>query len=260
MGSPFLTHAGLLERSTHLIHQKVVNDPQVQAYQFWGAISINDAYGNPTNSGVGGAGAAPLFQVPKNGSFHSSRIRDRGIRMMGSLKGGTHVMYDPDDITTVGAAALVSPEDRLLFVRVQENRMGVGLLDLNGDPTDPVLGPISVVPPAAASSAPNFAFTVQSIAPSSTGCVAGNPPVYSEDLTSAAPRPLHLVFPRSLTQVTIRNLDGANDLLVSFGPGQGMMTIPAGVEESTYSGGGQDIILSCPDVGGCPFRIHGVLC
>jgi hypothetical protein len=122
-----------------------------------------------------------------------------------------------------------------------------------------VLGPIYVVPPMSAYGLPAPSFTTQAIAPSATACAAGLPPVFDEDLTVGDPRPLYLVFPFPLTEFTLQNLDGANDLLVSFGPGQPMMTLPAGQKTELFSGRTKEMVLACPDAGGCSFSLHGVM-
>jgi hypothetical protein len=173
--------------------------------------------------------------------------------------GTTQAAFDPDDFTFAGSALTLPLDEQFLFMRVQENRNGVGLLDLAGDPTDPVLGAIYMIPTAAVYGMPHPVFTTQATAPSDTGCVAGAPPIFDEDLTSAGPRPLYLVFPFPLTELTVRNLDGANTMLMSFGPGQPMMTLPAGSETQLFSGGTKEMILACPDAGGCSFGLHGIL-
>ena len=257
MANPFLTYAGVLERSSHLIHMYVSTDPQVVGYQFWGAAQINDAYGNPAGSGVGGAGAAAQFEVARGDYFRSVALRRKGLAAIPeNRKGSTQFAFDPDDFLTPGG--VMPPDDQWLCVRLQENRNGVGLLELAGGPA-PVLGPIYLVPPASAygQSAPTF--TAQAIAPSDTGCVAGLPPLYNEDLTSAVSRPMHLVFSSPLVEFTLRNLSGANTFLASFGAGQPMLTVPVGGEVQLFNGRTKELVLACPDVGGCAFSLHGVL-
>lgn len=260
MASPFLTYAGVLERSTHLVHVYVRNDPQVVGYQFWGASALTDAYGNPAASGVGGAGPTALFTVDRGDFFRSPRLRRKGLANIAeSRKGTSQAAFDLDDFTLAGAGLTLPMDEQFLFLRVQENRNGIGLLDLGGVPADPVLGAIYLVPPMVAYGTASPTFTVQSIAPSATGCVAGAPPVFDEDLTAATPRPMYLVFSSPLKEFTLRNLSGANTILVSFGPGQPMLTVPISSEVQLYTGGTKAMVLACPDVGGCPFSLHGVL-
>jgi hypothetical protein len=259
MASPFTTYAGLLERVPHLVRMYLSNDPQVVGYQFWGAPSINDAYGNPVGSGVGGAGAQALFEVSRGVLFRSPRLKQKGLALIPeNMRGTTHAAFDWDDFLLPGGLG-ANMDEQYTFVRVQENRRGVGLLNLAGVPADPVLGPVYLIPSVDAFGMVNASFTTTGTAPSGTPCAAGATPSFSEDLTSAAPRPLVVVFPTPLREFTLLNQDGVNDLLVSFGFGQPMMTVPAGQVVQLFSGSTKMIILACPAAGGCPFSLHGSL-
>lgn len=260
MPSPFHTYAGILERAPHLVHMYLQNDPQVQGYQFWVAPTINDAYGNPAASGVGGAGATALFQVPKDGLFRSERIRRRGLALIPeNRRGTTHAVFDFDDYAVAGASLTLSPNEQYNYIRVQENRVGPGLLNFAGNPADPVLGPLYMVPPVEAYGMSGPSFTTTGTAPSATGCLAGSPPRFSEDLTVAGPRPLVLVMPVPLREFTLANTDGVKNLLVATGLGQPMMTVPAGTEMQLFATNTKMFVLACPDAGGCPFSLHGIL-
>jgi hypothetical protein len=70
---------------------------------------------------------------------------------------------------------------------------------------------------------------------------------------------MYLVFPYPLKEFTLRNLDGVKALLLSFGPGQPMMTVPAGGEVQLTSGSTKEMVLACPAAGGCAFGLQGVL-
>ena len=72
-------------------------------------------------------------------------------------------------------------------------------------------------------------------------------------------RSMYLVYPHPLMTFTVKNLDGVKDLLLSFGPGQVMMTVPAGGEVTLTSGATKAMVLACPAAGGCPFSVHGTL-
>ena len=260
MASPFLTYAGLLERSTHLVHVYVPNDPVVVGYQFWGHVTLDDAYGNPVGSGVGGAGPVLFGDVARGNFFRSATLRRKGLAAIPeSRKGTTQFAFDPDDIPAVGVFGSTLPvEEQWLFLRTQENRSGPGLLNFAGVPADPVLGPIYMIPPMVTMSPPAPSFTVQATAPAGTGCVGGDVPVFDEDLTVAGPRSMYVVFPYPLREFTVRNL-GVTDLLMSFGPGQIMMTLPVGGETQLFSGGTKEMVFADTGSGGCTFGLHGVL-
>lgn len=256
MPNPFLTYAGVLERSSHLIHVYLQSDPQLTGYSFYGQMTLNGAYGNPVGSGVGGAGCANLFDVNRGLFFRSPTLRRKGLAALPeNRRGTTQAAFDLDDFVTPGG--VTPPDDRWLYLRVQENRLGVGGLLLGG--VTPLLGGIYLVPPPNAYGQGGPSFSTQGTAPSATGCVAGSPPVFDEDLTSAAPRPMYLVFPTPLAEFTLRNLDGAKTILVSFGAGQQMIPLPAGQDLQLFNGGTKEMVLACPDVGGCAFTLHGVL-
>ena len=261
MSSPFHTYAGLLERSAHLVHVYLHNSPDVAGYQFWGHHTIDDAYGNPLNSGVGGAGPVAMFQVPRGQSYRSETLRRKRLGLVEECRRGTtHALYDVDDFTAPAVGGSAIPQDGgWMFLRAQEQHNGVGLLDLNSNPADPVLGPIYCIPPVAYFGTREPSFTLQAIAPSSTASAAGAIPDLDEDLTSAAPRAMCLVFPKPLTALSIRNISAVN-LLVSFGPEQMMRNVPAGGELPLYSGTTKEVCLACPDgVAGAAFTLHGVV-
>ena len=399
MSNPLLTCPGVQERASHLVHLSLRDDPLVLTYQFWGASTVNDAFGDPGNSGVSGAGPDVLFTVPRGGVFRSPSLRRSGRgQVHGSTRGTTHVAFNVDDYLVSGG--LIPPDDQWLFVRVQESRTGMGLLALAGvpeatitlagvlagdritikgvvfdfaagannlagkagtvgdpflvglgasdsdaaanltaalndngdvspvmdllplinthtfatnpgapsavarvqpedagavlvpgnaaqfaittstavrvaldadataegqlvwavDPATPVLGPIYGVPPASHFGSRNPSFTLQGTAPSSTACVAGAVPDLSDDLSSAAPRAMHMVFPGRLSELSIQNISLVN-LLVSFDVGQAMQTIVAGGQVSLTSGDSDTraVLLACPDgIAGAAFTLHAV--
>ena len=260
MSNPFLTYPGIVERSRDIIHLCLRDKPITVGYQFWGHRSINDAYGDPTNSGVGGAGASALFAVHKGQAFRSPSLRRSGRgQVHGSIKGQTHAVFTGADYAVPGVGSSpVPPDEHWVYVRVQEERIGAGLLTMAGPL--PVLGPICCVPPAVFFGTHNPSFTMQGTAPSSTASAAMSTPDLDEDLTSAAPRAMHLVFPSRLSKVHIRNISLVN-LLVSFGPGQPMVNVAAGdsLNVTSHQTSIKEVLLACPDgVAGADFTFHGV--
>jgi len=257
MANPFYTYAGLMDRATKLIHVGLRNDPAVVGYQFWGQTTVNGAYGNPAASGVGGAGCTAMFQVGQGTTFRSPLIRRSGRdQIEENRRGSTHAVFDMDDY--VAAGVTLPLDNHWLFLRAQENRNGVGLLTVPGPL--PVLGPIYCVPPPKSFGLSKPTFTLTGIAPSAVvGVAAGAPPPFDEDLTTAAPRPLFMVFPVPMTEFVIRNLDAVKNLLVSFGPEQVMQTVAPGNEVQLYSGSTKVLILATAAAGGCPWSLHGVL-
>lgn len=257
---PFGTYFGLIQRSPHYIEMFCRDKPEIAGYQFWTERTINNVYGNPLASGVGGTGAQAMFQVTAGQHFRSAALRRKGLGLYESnRRGQTTVVFDVDDFITP-APSPVPPDEDVLYLRVQENRRTSGLLTVPGPL--PVLGPIYVVPPPKFFGQMSPVLAVQGTAPSGTGSAAGSPPNFDQDLTSAGPRPMYLVFPVPLSAVTIRNLAaaGGNDLLVCFDDGQPMVEIPPASDLSPDTVGRvKSVILACPDAGGVAFSIHGAV-
>jgi len=175
----------------------------------------------------------------------------------------TVVLIQPEDGTptlvpgAAGQLTITTPDAPR--VALDAASLAAGTLVASLDATNPVLGPIYCIPPAAFFGTREPSFTLQGTAPSSTASAAGALPDLDEDLTSAAPRAMCLVFPKPLTAVSIRNLSAVN-LLVSFGPEQMMRNVPAGGEMPLYSGTPKEVCLACPDgVAGAAFSLHGVV-
>ena len=217
--NPFLTYFGLLQRSPNLVEMFRHDSLPTAGYQLWAAGTLDDAYGNPAASGVGGAGPDAMFQVTRGQQFRSPTLRRKGLGFYETnRRGQTHIVYDIEDYITVGGE--IPTDDKWHFIRAQENRSGVGLLTVAGPRA--LLGPIYCVPPATFFGMPNPSFTLTGTAPSGTTSAAGAPPVYDEDVTSAAGRPLHIVFTRPLVYLTVFNDEagGGNNILISMAENQ----------------------------------------
>ena len=171
------------------------------------------------------------------------------------------VLIQPED-----AGATLLAGDAYRFSIATSNPLQVGLdpaseaaasLVWAADANNPVLGPVYCIPPAPHFGTRNPTFTLQAIAPSNTACVEGAVPDLSEDLGSAAPRALHLVFTNNLIEVLVRNIS-VNDLLVSFGPDRPMQLVGPDQDISLTSGSAavREVLLACPDAGGASFTLH----
>ena len=134
--NPYRTCPGVVERGQNLIHLCLRDVPEVVGYQFWAYRTVSGAYGDPLDSGVGGVGPMALFQVPRGGGFRSPSLRRTGRgQITGSTKGQTHAVFAGDDYAAPAAGlSSVPPDEHWLFLRVQEERLGAGLLALAGIP------------------------------------------------------------------------------------------------------------------------------
>ena len=258
---PFVTRAGVLQRSTDFIDLMVRNNQEADAYRLWAANSVNNAYGNLTDggagSGVGGAGPTLLLTAEKDQIARSVRAARAGAAaVVENRKGHTSFQVDMQDYPALG------PDEHYTYVRVQERRMSTGgwltVAGVNNNGL-PILGPILIVPPRGFfSGGPAGTFTVVGTAPSNTGNVAGNPATIDE--TVQVPLPMHIVFPRPASAMVIRNDDAAGDLLVSYGVGMPLLTVGQGSELVPGLGHGQGTIRELflareAGNGGCDFSL-----
>jgi hypothetical protein len=121
-----------MERKPGLVDMMVRNQMGVVEYRFWGARTINDAYGDPTGSLVGGAGPERMFEVASSAQFRSQNLLRRRWSWYGeNLKGAARVAWDPKDYVTDPATNFPG-DDETWFVRVQERRRTVGVSAATG--------------------------------------------------------------------------------------------------------------------------------
>jgi hypothetical protein len=128
------------------------------------------------------------------------------------------------------------------------------------DTASPALGAICCIPPAIFFGTRNPSFTVEGTAPSGTSCEVGRVPISDEAVSSGVARPLHLVFPLRVTEMTVHNISGVA-ILVAFGAGQPMLSVAAGQTAALTSGnaGAKEVFLACPTgVAGAAFTLHAV--
>ncbi len=264
MSTPVLTAPGLVARYTNQIDLQFRNDPDVLAYQVWGHRTVNGAYGDPTGSGVGGAGIIALFTVNRGQVFVSPTARRRGAGTHGeSTRGTSRAIFDIDDfVVPANPLPILPQDDQWLFLRVQQHRVSTGALlvvpDGDDDAGDPILGPIYPVPPATFFGMAQPAFTMNGIAPSGTNCTLGNSPSFSQD--GVDPGPLHIVFPRALAALRLQNTAVAGNLLFSHGSGQSMQTLAPGEETLVFKGNVKELLLAREaDAGGVTFNLLGTM-
>lgn len=256
MNNPFTSYFGLQYRSTNAVEMLRLDHRPCTAYTFWAADSVVNAYGNPTGSGVGGLGPSELFTVLAGRQYQSPSLKRRGLFFDHAFRGQTQVRYNIEDFVTPGG--VIPEDDAWHYLRVQEHRSDAPLL-LDGDPAQPVLGSIYCVPPASFFGQPIPNVMLTGVAPSNTSDAAGALPDLSVDLSSTAPRAMHLVFPLQFVQqgLSIVNTEGigGNNLLVSPSPRAPFMELGPG--EEILLGGGRDFVFACADTGGAHFRVTG---
>ena len=127
MNTPLLTYFGVSQRSPRLVEMYRHDALPIVGYQFWGHSTPDGAYGDVPQSDVGGDGATFMFAVTRGQQYRSPGLRRRGLGFFETnRRGQTTVFFDPEDYTTPGGD--FGMDEDWLFVRVQENRLGSGLL------------------------------------------------------------------------------------------------------------------------------------
>lgn len=246
---PFETRVQIIERSRQFVDLMIRNDdPNVTAYRIFGTRTLNDAYGNPTGSSVGGTFPSTAFVPNLNiqRSFRSPSIVRRRLGFLSSraqLRKMSRLFYDPDDYASLPS---MPSEQENVYIRVQEfaltaggPRVVLGAVDTG----NPILGPIVVVPPAKFFGYPEVPLILGGTAPGNTGAASGVNAPLNESMQ--VPNPMHIVLPRP-GEVRLQNMDGVNDLLYTTGLGQPMATLaasdwvilPGGVKEILLAGDG----------------------
>jgi len=226
MGLPYSTAPQLVERKPGLVDMMVRDQAEVDILRFWGAPTLNDAYGDPSGTTTGdslvlGAGPELMFQVFRSGQYRSPSVVSRKWRWYGeSLRGMSRVAYDPDDL--VSPTNSLPSDEQYGFVRVQESRpatvggYATGFVDLNSAvATDTAL-------------IKGVTFTAQN--------GAGNPAAQTFDVSSGVPTAVS-EFIAAVNHATTQAL-----LLAAS---------PTGITVTASDGGGGFVLITCT-TGGLP--------
>jgi len=274
---PFDARIGMLERAPHFVDLVTRNKPGVTQYRLWGARNVNDAYGDLTDSGVGGTGPTLMMTANSGQRVQSPElIRRKAGWVEENRRGQTSFQFDIIDFLAPAVPQPFGSDEEPVFVRLQEFRQAAAAwsavpIGAPINPGEPILGPILVVPGSRQNKAISIAFA--GTAPAATGCMEMYPANFDE--TVQIPLPMHVVFPRPVDNLVIRNDADDEDtwLLVSYGIGEPMYAIPGGhgnqstMSYDTANGSVNEIILACDTVvpaasvgadPGCPFTVVAV--
>lgn len=264
--SPFSARVGLSRRSPHVVDLIIRNSPMVTDYRLWVSRSLDDAYGTVVNSGLAGSGGTMIMEAHTNRMAISPKIVLNGQASVAEVRRGqTSFMFDVDDY--IVPAGDIPSDSEYLFARVQENRLALGWTKVSAlavnNASMPIRGSILVVPDPSFYSHAASVFSLAGTAPAGSDCVAGIPPVI--DQTVQKPMPMHIIFPRPMGSLNVRNTSAAATLLVAFGLGQPMVEVAPGGSILPTGGG-----FSLPGVGelivamkgpgvGCAISLDGVM-
>jgi len=224
------TLASRIDRAPNFIDLQFRDEPGVEAYEVRSAPTLNDAYVgtavSPLNGVVGLTGTILLFEAQAGVGFRSRNIAQNRLATVGdSQRGTTRCYFSMSDFATAVAAG--APGDTAtMFFRVRERLTTLGALGPEG--------PIIVQPTAEFYDQDLPALTMAGNAPAIAGAVAGALP---------PPGSMVIAVPRTTSSFSLRNLDGAADLLFSFGRGQPLAVLPAGEELGMTSTGASQFHL-----------------
>lgn len=218
------TSPRLIQRFDGLVEMTIRTDPSVGWYRISGAHTL-DACFSSSNT---------LFTVPAGGQYRSESIRKNKLGLTdGSYRGLTRMVFNLDDFWQAGGTY---PHDsHTSFLTVTE-------IDKAG--TIRAEGPIFVLPAANKLYSPRPALVVAGTAPDEAALATGIPPADS----------LHIVLPMFSDNVRIRNLDAAQDLLVSFGANQTEFTVPVEEAETFFDAALSEMFLHS-DGATCAFEL-----
>ncbi len=190
------TVPNLTLRYSHQVELVMPHRPDLRGFQVSASDTLDGAF----------AGATPMFEVRSGGTYRSPSIRARRLGLTSETNRGlTRVLYDPEDFWAGGATLPNDYEQG--YVRVAEVAV---------DGTVGPQGPIYVVPPPGFLNTPRPALTLRGTAPSVT--------VPSNFLPPATA--MHIVLPQFADNVRIQNLSTTDELLLAFGEGQPLITVP----------------------------------
>jgi len=191
----------LLYRFDHQVIMTIRSKPDVRAYRFKAAHTIDLAYTAPV----------AMFDARRGAPFRSPAIRRRRLGFTDQTQRGlTRIHYDPQDYQ----GGIVPPDAHISFVRIAE---------VANDGTVRPDGPILIVPSPRFLNTPRPALTVAGTAPAVAALPTLLPP----------PTSMHFVFPRYTDNVKIANLGGVS-LFVGTDPGQPEFEIPTGETYTFY--------------------------
>ncbi len=206
----------LTYRHANQIHFIWPSNPNVREYIVGAANTLDTAQ----------SGSTEMFRVRNNGHFRSVGIAKKRLGITDeSRRNLTSAVFDLEDYFAVGDP--IPHDDQVAFVRVTE----VSVAGVEGSE-----GPILVVP-----NAETFGMAAPVL--TLTGAAA---PVDDSDTGIPPDGSLHLVFPRMVQAVQIRNLDADNSIYISFNAGMPMVELPKGaVDQFTFNGTESHLFMRC---------------
>lgn len=256
-------YPGYLERKPGYFDLQINDRPGVVAYRLWASTNPEHLYGERTGTGMLAVGADNtarqlLFRVDQGKFYVSSSVKEAGHRFDEQTRGITRMVFNLQDFFTPAAPQPLPSDGQVTYFSVQQELATQPFVPgtVPGRPNvvkgatdtgDPILGPVLIMPETTFFSQSTPTILIDSFAPAGVAGVSmtvGDTPLLDLDLQN--PNPQHIVFPRPTSTLTIRATDAVEGLLVSFGTGGVVTSIPNG-ESRTIFGSVKDLLIGSDD-------------
>ena len=238
--NPLIPTPNILDRAAGQITLQFRNDPTILGYRVRVANSLLNAYG--TDNGLAGAGTTALLDVQRDQAFISRVMKQRRTAILGDItRGQTRAIYDPNEF--VGLSAVVPPDNRLAFMRVQVRTQAAPVFPVAADNTNQSI--ICIVPNPLLYSVARPTITLSGTAPTLGTAVAGLP---------APAGALVFRVPGFAESVVITNHDGGQPLLYATGFSQPLARVDFS-ESIMHQGGMGNEFVFCAAAGVPAFSI-----
>lgn len=192
------TIPNLITRARNRVVMTIPENPLISGYRIRGHNTLDGAF----------AGGVVMFEVKSGTRYRSPDLcRQRLGLVEGSLANITKIVFDPDEFAPLSAN--LPTDQQVLYLTVEDYDIALG----------------GYQPPSTILVIPNARyFGVQNSALLITGCAPGlaSPPAPGDVPPTGA---LSFALPLYASNCQIKNLDPADDLLVSFDRGMGLMAV-----------------------------------
>jgi len=215
----------VISRVPGIIDLAIPVEPGVTRYRIRGHRTVNDAFG-PTG-GVAGAGSIIILEAQSGSYFRSpSILRQKPARIVEeSYRNQTRIQFDILDYKA--PTNLLPNDEQFLFLRMEKFHVAPAAYLAQG--------PILVIPPPGFYNTRYPSITFGAKAPGNQALPGVIPPAGS----------MHLVFPYSVGEMTLENLNSSTGLLFSFGKNMPMMEV-AGLVSITHTGEFSEVVFANP--------------
>lgn len=260
VSGPYDHYAGIYPRRNEYIDLIIKNRPEVRSYRVWVSKKLDDLYGDPDTSGVGGdeSNRKMIFEVLQGTHYRSNTIKRKGLGAIDNYKGSTKALFWLQDFWEAQDPQPLPLGDSMCFLSIQEVRRTTGPVEVQGvvNNGDPILGPILIIPPSITFGSQSSIISVSGTAPVVSNVESGVTPnsILDFDQQTSAP-PMAIIFPLATSNtLDLSNLDVSEELYYAFDWGDTFK--PLGYEETlSLTGSSFKQIILASATTAIPFKI-----